>query len=59
MDWIEEDEIGTDWTKRPQKERENLLLQLRNYFTQLRKISHPKPGVVAAADISHSGILDF
>ena len=51
MERIEGEQIGKSWDKRPAKEREKLLRELKGYFEQLRNIPHPRPGTIMGADM--------
>jgi hypothetical protein len=51
MEYIDGEEIGKGWEKRSELEKASLLKQLNGYFEKLRKIPHPQPGAIAAADM--------
>lgn len=52
MEAIQGEVIANSWTKRPERSKTKLLHELRDYVSQLRAIPHPRPGMVAAADLS-------
>ncbi|KAE8441990.1 hypothetical protein EG329_004116 [Mollisiaceae sp. DMI_Dod_QoI] len=51
MELIDREEIGENWAKRSNVEKQALLDQLKGIFEELRNIPHPRPGILAAADI--------
>ncbi|KAF8854049.1 kinase-like protein, partial [Acephala macrosclerotiorum] len=51
MTRIDGEEIGLNWAKRSDGEKEQLVTQLKNIFEELRSMPHPRPGVIAAADM--------
>lgn len=52
MERIHGEEIRTNWNVRSEESKADLLSQLRQYFVELRAIPHPRPGTVAAADMT-------
>ena len=52
MERIRGNAIGRNWDDCTPESKADLLSQLRQYFTQLRAIPHPIPGMVAAADLT-------
>ncbi|KAI9831402.1 MAG: hypothetical protein M1826_003575 [Phylliscum demangeonii] len=49
---IKGDHISTNWHQRSEASRAALLAQLRGYLRDLRHLPHPRPGWVAAADLT-------
>jgi aminoglycoside phosphotransferase (APT) family kinase protein len=51
MEHIDGEPIGKNWDNRSDTEKESLMSQLKGIFDELHSIRHPRPGVLAAADM--------